>query len=92
MSKPDRLLRLNQVLAIIPISKSGWWLGIRAGILPRPVKIGRASLWKYSDIQELIVTLDRNKHIKVSGAIASGQIDRASDTSQTSLTRGGIRS
>jgi predicted DNA-binding transcriptional regulator AlpA len=58
-------LRLSQILgnpkatppipAIIPISKSTWWAGIKNGRYPRPVKLGpRITVWKVSDIQELI--------------------------------------
>jgi predicted DNA-binding transcriptional regulator AlpA len=47
----DRLLRLPQVLQLIPISKSSWWLGIREGRYPKPIKLGpRISAWKESDI------------------------------------------
>ena len=34
------LLRLPQVLSIIPISKSAWWEGCRTGRYPKPVKLG----------------------------------------------------
>ena len=91
MSQFDRLLRLNQVLAIIPISKSGWWLGIRNGILPRPIKIGRASLWKYSDIEKLISTLDCDERQRVQGSLASKPIETFSDDSKTGAIQGGAR-
>jgi prophage regulatory protein len=89
MSKSDRLLRLNQVLAIIPISKSGWWLGIRTGILPRPVKIGRASLWKYSDIQELINALDRDEYCQAPRSGTSIHAEKLSGNARTVSIRGG---
>jgi predicted DNA-binding transcriptional regulator AlpA len=48
-------LRLAQVLAIIPLSKSTWFEGCRAGRYPKPVKIGpRASAWKAEDIAALV--------------------------------------
>ena len=47
----DSLLRLPQVLALIPVSKSAWWAGCKSGRYPRPVKIGpRTTAWKGSDI------------------------------------------
>ena len=47
-------LRLPQVLAEIPVSKSTWWNGIRAGKYPRPVKLSaRTSAWLRSDIDDL---------------------------------------
>jgi predicted DNA-binding transcriptional regulator AlpA len=51
-------LRLAQVLAIIPLSKSTWFEGCRAGRYPKPVKIGpRASAWKAEDIAALVERL-----------------------------------
>lgn len=48
-------LRLPQVLAIIPVSRSTWWAGCRSGKFPRPVKIGeRCTAWRAEDIRELI--------------------------------------
>jgi len=50
----DSLLRLPEVLALIPVSKSTWWAGCKSGRFPRPVKIGpRTSVWKGSDILAL---------------------------------------
>jgi predicted DNA-binding transcriptional regulator AlpA len=47
----ESLLRLPEVLAIFPISKSAWWAGCKSGRYPRPVKIGaRTSAWRGSDI------------------------------------------
>lgn len=51
-------LRLKDVLALYPVSKSAWYAGIKAQIYPRPVKLGgaraRASAWKREDIRALI--------------------------------------
>ena len=48
-------LRLPQVLAIIPISKSAWWEGCRTGRFPRPVKLGpRTTVWRAEDIAAFI--------------------------------------
>jgi predicted DNA-binding transcriptional regulator AlpA len=47
----NSLLRLPQVLALIPVSRSTWWAGCKSGRFPKPVKIGpRTSAWKGSDI------------------------------------------
>ncbi|HUQ38400.1 MAG TPA: AlpA family phage regulatory protein [Aestuariivirga sp.] len=43
------------ILAIIPISKSSWWQGVKSGRFPRPVKLGpRTTCWKVSDIRDLL--------------------------------------
>lgn len=51
-------LRLPQVLALVPISKSSWWKGCRTGIYPKPVKLGpRTTAWRAEDIENLIAIL-----------------------------------
>lgn len=48
-------VRLPQVLAVIPVSKSSWWNGIRAGKYPVGIKLGpRTTAWRVSDIRALI--------------------------------------
>lgn len=48
-------LRLPQILAIIPISKSAWWDGCRTGRYPKPVKLGpRTTVWRAEDITTFI--------------------------------------
>jgi predicted DNA-binding transcriptional regulator AlpA len=51
----NSLLRLPQVLALIPISRSAWWAGCKSGRFPKPVKIGpHTTAWKASDIAALV--------------------------------------
>lgn len=42
--------------AIIPISKSGWWAGVRSGRYPQPVRTlgARVTAWRVEDIRALI--------------------------------------
>jgi predicted DNA-binding transcriptional regulator AlpA len=57
LALPDTgYLRLPQVLAIIPVSKSTWWAGVRSGRYPQPTRaLGeRITAWAASDIRELI--------------------------------------
>jgi prophage regulatory protein len=54
VKKEERLLRLKQVLEIIPVSKSSWWAGVKDGKYPASVKYGRSTFWINSDIQNLI--------------------------------------
>lgn len=50
-----RLLRLRQVLEIIPISKSAWWQGIKEGKYPRGHKLGeRTTVWSSAEIQAIV--------------------------------------
>jgi prophage regulatory protein len=48
-------MRLPAVLAIIPVSKSTWWAGVKSGRYPKSVKLGeRITAWKVEDIKQLI--------------------------------------
>ena len=43
------------VPALFPISRSGWWNGVRAGRFPPPYKLGpRTTAWRVEDILELL--------------------------------------
>lgn len=52
------LVRLADILAPvgpIPISRSSWWAGVRAGMYPKPVKLGpRITAWRAEDVHQLI--------------------------------------
>lgn len=53
------LVRLPQILAVIPICKSSWWAGVRAGKYPSPVRpspFGRVTVWRAEDIHRLLAT------------------------------------
>ena len=61
-------LRLPQIIgnsksnppipALIPVSKSTWWAGVKSGRFPAPIKLGpRITVWRVEDIRELIIRL-----------------------------------
>lgn len=58
----DRLIRMKQIIGckaegiepIIPCSKSTFWELVKKGVLPSPIKLGRASYWKHSDLQRIV--------------------------------------
>lgn len=55
---PDiALWRLPTVLAHIPVSRSGWWAGVKTGRYPQPVKLStRCVAWRSQDIAALIAS------------------------------------
>lgn len=54
----EALLRLPQVLQLIPVSRSAWWAGVKSGKYPASVKLGeRTTCWRKSDILALIETI-----------------------------------
>lgn len=51
----DGFLRLPQVLAVYPVSRSTWWAGVKSGKYPAAVKISkRCTAWRAADILTLI--------------------------------------
>lgn len=62
----DGFLRLKQIIGdpdadppippIIPVSKSTWWIGVKNGRFPKPVKhLGpNVTAWRVRDIRDLI--------------------------------------
>lgn len=51
-------LRLPQILALFPISKTSWWEGCKDGRFPKPVKLGpRTTAWRAEDIAALVQSL-----------------------------------
>jgi predicted DNA-binding transcriptional regulator AlpA len=65
----EGLLRLKDIIgdrrsspptaALLPIAPSTWWELVRAGEAPKPLKIGRASVWRAKDIHALIERISR---------------------------------
>lgn len=57
----QKLLRLNEVLEYLPISKSSWWSGVKEGRYPASLKLGpRTTVWRASDIFDLINRLNNS--------------------------------
>ena len=55
-SLPDTgFLRLPEVLKLIPVCKTVWWEGIKAGKYPVGIKLSaRCTAWRAEDIRALI--------------------------------------
>lgn len=48
-------VRLPTILAVFPVSRSSWWLGVKQGKFPAPTKLGpRTTAWRVEDIRALI--------------------------------------
>ncbi|GHV49911.1 hypothetical protein FACS1894168_0340 [Deltaproteobacteria bacterium] len=61
-SSSKGFLRLPQVLALVPVSKSTWWAGCKTGRFPRPVKLSAGiTVWKTEDIAELVERLGKGE-------------------------------
>ena len=57
---PDfALLRLPQVLLLVPVGRSSWLAKVAAGLAPAPVRLSpRTIAWKFSSIREYVEALD----------------------------------
>ncbi|WP_336485194.1 helix-turn-helix transcriptional regulator [Methylobacterium nigriterrae] len=50
-----RLLRLTEVLSLVPVSRSTWWAGVRSKRFPQPIKLGpKITAWKSDEILAVI--------------------------------------
>ncbi|MDY0191808.1 MAG: AlpA family phage regulatory protein [Desulfuromonas sp.] len=53
-----RLLRVPQVLEIVPIGKSTLWSYVSQGKFPQPLRLSsRCTVWKESDVQAWLNSL-----------------------------------
>lgn len=60
----DALLRVDAIVrnrkkginGIYPISRSVWYVGIKKGIYPKPVRIGGCAAWRVGDIRALLAS------------------------------------
>ncbi|SMG28268.1 helix-turn-helix transcriptional regulator [Paraburkholderia susongensis] len=51
----NRVLRIDQVLAVVPLKKSTVYKAMKAGTFPRPIRLGlKAVGWLEADIQDWI--------------------------------------
>ena len=56
--KRDRLIRLKEVLEIIPVSKSTFWNWVASGRAPASIRLGRCTCWRLSDIEKMMGNQD----------------------------------
>jgi prophage regulatory protein len=50
--------RRRGIPAIVPVSKSSWWAGVRSGRYPAAYKLGpRTTAWRREDIAALVAEL-----------------------------------
>lgn len=55
----DALLRIDDVLAIVTLSRSAWYAGIRRGQFPRGIALTkRTHVWRADEIREVIAKRD----------------------------------
>jgi prophage regulatory protein len=54
----DALVRIQKIVGpngLIPISRSSFYAGIRDGIYPKPIRLGkRTSVWRLSELMQIV--------------------------------------
>lgn len=59
-------LRLNDVLKIIPVSKSTWYNGMRSGRFPKGIRLSKnIVVWRVEDIKNLVKQIEEEAGIYV---------------------------
>lgn len=57
-SRGGSLWKLPTVLAEVPVSRSAWLAGVKAGRYPAPVRLSvRSVAWRAEDVRALIASL-----------------------------------
>ncbi len=52
-------VRLPQILAVFPVSRSSWWAGVKVGRYPASVKLSaNCTAWKAEDIHALLASVE----------------------------------
>ena len=59
----SKLLRIKDVLELVPLSKSRLYLLIRDNEFPKPIKLGKISVWVESDVRAFIKKLINNRGV-----------------------------
>ena len=55
MSQTEKLIRLPQVLAIVPCARSTWWAWVKRGVAPQPVRLSRGfTCWRPSEVEAFV--------------------------------------
>lgn len=57
----SRLLKLESVLEIVPVSKATWYRIVDSKKELKPLKIGRGSFWKESQIKQFVDSLNHEE-------------------------------
>lgn len=74
-----RMLRIEQVLDLFPVSRVTLYRMIRAGEFPEPMKMGRTSLWRRSHLRRLIEERDIPAVAPAAIAETSRKVRRGAD-------------
>lgn len=57
----DKLLRVKNVAKLLDVSVSTVWDQVKKKNLPEPYKFGSSTVWKMSELQQVIANLKRTE-------------------------------
>ena len=56
-------IRVSQLLQFIPVSRSTWWLWVKEGKAPAPIKLGpKITAWRVQEVHEFINRLSSDNN------------------------------
>lgn len=62
LAPTNELMRLHDVLAAFPVSRSAWYAGVKLGMYPQAVRLGKRTVaWRASEIDGVIKALNPTK-------------------------------
>ncbi len=56
---PDALVRVQQILSVLPVGRTTLFFMIKRGDFPPPLKLGRTCLWRASEVKKILQNLGR---------------------------------
>jgi prophage regulatory protein len=48
------LLKVEDVLRVVPVARATWYRGVASGTFPQPMRLGNLTFWHTRDIRYLI--------------------------------------
>lgn len=60
----DELITMKNFRAVSKLGSTSIYAGIKAGIFPKPIKIGRSSRWLRSEVEAAIANLAAQRNVK----------------------------
>ena len=62
---PERMLRLPEVMKLVPVSKATIWRLVRAKKLPAPIRVStNAVAWRRADILDYVRQCQRDQNVE----------------------------
>jgi prophage regulatory protein len=62
------LVRLSDILRVMPIGRTTWWKGVKSGVFPKGIKFAsNVTAWRAEDIRKLIASYSNGDDHEANG-------------------------